>query len=293
MGLPPANQRANRQGAVRRGGGRAAQRKGTSDHRTGGTVWFDLKRSADDPGSMAHGVQAQALAGNRFADASPSNASLYGFQGMLQDPATELSGHTSWLYYDNARWYSTFTGDFLSQDPSGYAAGDNNLYRFDGNNPVTNTDPTGLMFATDITSGSILGQAGSDLSGLYNDLNGESLNPEPGYSDGLASNLFGVTSSSTPVSNADEAAIVNDLSGPIGDTSSEPDFSNLLLANPSSLGSDLYGNTLTTGEFNSPATEASSPVSNLTPWGDQSLAVIQARQNQFNPSHLEVVNGNI
>lgn len=79
-------------------------------------------------------------------------ASVFGFQGMLQDPAAEIGGTASFLYYDNERWVNTFTGQFESTDPSGYAAGDNNLYRFDGNDPVNNTDPTGLMFSTGVST---------------------------------------------------------------------------------------------------------------------------------------------
>jgi RHS repeat-associated protein len=47
------------------------------------------------------------------------------------------------MYYD-ARWYDTATGKFMSQDPIGFRAGDENLYRYVKNNPVTFFDPSGL-----------------------------------------------------------------------------------------------------------------------------------------------------
>ena len=44
-------------------------------------------------------------------------------------------------YYYNARWYNPKIGRFLSEDPSGFDAGDANLYRYVGNNPINLTDP--------------------------------------------------------------------------------------------------------------------------------------------------------
>src|SRR5262249_32261507 len=44
-------------------------------------------------------------------------------------------------YYFRARYYDPNTGDFLSQDPLGFAAGDPNLYRYIGNGPTNATDP--------------------------------------------------------------------------------------------------------------------------------------------------------
>ncbi|MGA2256896.1 MAG: RHS repeat-associated core domain-containing protein, partial [Thermoguttaceae bacterium] len=61
------------------------------------------------------------------------------FAAMDQDPLTGL-------YYDNARWYNSSLGTFTSTDP---ALADPNTYRYAGNNPITNTDPTGQQFAYD------------------------------------------------------------------------------------------------------------------------------------------------
>lgn len=44
--------------------------------------------------------------------------------------------------------YDPSIGRFTSVDPSGFAAGDADLYRFVGNNPVNETDPSGLKIAS-------------------------------------------------------------------------------------------------------------------------------------------------
>jgi RHS repeat-associated protein len=63
------------------------------------------------------------------------------FDGMQLDTATGL-------YYDNARYYDSSTGRFISQDPLGFAGGTSDLYQYVLNNPVDLTDPTGLVFLT-------------------------------------------------------------------------------------------------------------------------------------------------
>jgi RHS repeat-associated protein len=47
------------------------------------------------------------------------------------------------LYNYNARWYDPINGRFLSEDPTGFDAGDPNLYRYVGNSAPNATDPTG------------------------------------------------------------------------------------------------------------------------------------------------------
>ncbi len=48
------------------------------------------------------------------------------------------------LYYYRARYYDPMIGRFMSRDPLGFAAGDVNLYRYVGNQPINFNDPFGL-----------------------------------------------------------------------------------------------------------------------------------------------------
>ena len=75
--------------------------------------------------------------GNITSQTDNNNAMLMRFDGYQYDSLTGL-------YYANARYYSPQLGRFISQDPSGFSAGDSNLYRFVGNHPTYATDPTGL-----------------------------------------------------------------------------------------------------------------------------------------------------
>jgi RHS repeat-associated protein len=55
----------------------------------------------------------------------------------------ELDSETG-LYYNRARYYDPAVGEFVSEDPIGFAAGDGNLSRYVGNNPLFYLDPTGF-----------------------------------------------------------------------------------------------------------------------------------------------------
>ncbi|MGB7328961.1 MAG: RHS repeat-associated core domain-containing protein, partial [Rubripirellula sp.] len=74
----------------------------------------------------------------RFGDTgSESLMSLNIWAGHFRDPDTGL-------IQAKARWYDSESGRFVSPDPMGFAAGDENLYRYVGNGPGNATDPTGL-----------------------------------------------------------------------------------------------------------------------------------------------------
>ena len=92
------------------------------------------------------------------------------------------------LFYDQARWYDSRTGRFMSEDP---AAADPNLYRYCGNNPMTTTDPTGMCGQEYSGAlGSSLYQGGSSLDllpTLFGTSNsGSSLQYEPFVSSGTS-----------------------------------------------------------------------------------------------------------
>ncbi len=67
----------------------------------------------------------------------PKSLTRLGFTGREFDSGTGL-------LYLRARHYSTALGRFINQDPIGFAGG-LNLYQYVGNNPVTYTDPLGLI----------------------------------------------------------------------------------------------------------------------------------------------------
>ncbi len=75
--------------------------------------------------------------GNLIAQTNPNVSTRYRFAGREFDSSTGL-------HYNRARYYDAAEGRFLSRDPISLAAGDANLYRYVGNNPVDNTDPSGL-----------------------------------------------------------------------------------------------------------------------------------------------------
>jgi RHS repeat-associated protein len=64
-----------------------------------------------------------------------------GTRGYYQDNAG-----LTFKQYVRARYYDTFRYRWLTEDPIGYAGGDYNLYRYVKSNPVTLTDPSGLIF---------------------------------------------------------------------------------------------------------------------------------------------------
>ncbi|RCS44196.1 RHS repeat-associated core domain-containing protein [Bremerella cremea] len=72
---------------------------------------------------------------------SETNATLdttgFGFTARYFDEATGLQ-------YNTNRWYNAELGRWMSQDPIGFEAGDENLYRYVGHEVTVFTDPSGL-----------------------------------------------------------------------------------------------------------------------------------------------------
>jgi RHS repeat-associated protein len=73
-----------------------------------------------------------------------ARASQYGWVYLHQGGRLEVS---TGLYYFRAREYSPALGRWLQVDPTGYAAGDSNLYRDEDNGPTNAVDPRGLSNA--------------------------------------------------------------------------------------------------------------------------------------------------
>jgi RHS repeat-associated protein len=76
--------------------------------------------------------------GNITTQTNASNADRFLFAGMQYDATTGL-------YYDHARYYDAAIGRFVSEDPTGFEAGDTNLYRYVGDNPINHVDPSGTQ----------------------------------------------------------------------------------------------------------------------------------------------------
>ncbi|MCU0721840.1 MAG: hypothetical protein MUC83_19170 [Pirellula sp.] len=71
---------------------------------------------------------------------SESNSSvdlIFGFTGKQLDETTGLQ-------HNLFRWYDSALGQWLSEDPIGFAAGDENIRRYVGNKSISATDPSGL-----------------------------------------------------------------------------------------------------------------------------------------------------
>jgi RHS repeat-associated protein len=76
--------------------------------------------------------------GTPAAGSSPATPWQHLFQGLKFSDVTGLA-------YVRARDYSATLGRFIELDPIGFDAGDNNWYRFVGNGPTGNVDPSGLV----------------------------------------------------------------------------------------------------------------------------------------------------
>ena len=75
---------------------------------------------------------------------------LFGFTGRPLDTNTSLQNNLN-------RWYDSSVGRWISEDPTGFAAGDTNTYRYVGNSPANAVDPSGLdiivLFGPNIQAG--------------------------------------------------------------------------------------------------------------------------------------------
>jgi RHS repeat-associated protein len=74
--------------------------------------------------------------GNIISQTNPEQGLPLGYNGYWYD---SLVG----MYQVNHRWYDPQAGRWDSEDPTGFTAGDSNLYRYVANDPTNATDPTG------------------------------------------------------------------------------------------------------------------------------------------------------
>jgi RHS repeat-associated protein len=111
-----------------------------------GSVLWPL---ADNQGTIRDLVNSSGVVQNHLeydsfgAVTAESNSAVdhhYGYTGRERD---EESG----LMYYRARYYDPNSGAFISIDPYGFHAGDENLARYVGNDPANRIDPSGLEAA--------------------------------------------------------------------------------------------------------------------------------------------------
>ncbi len=88
----------------------------------------------DGTGSLGTTYWYDPFGGTTVGGATNGNSSQ--FAGRESDE--------SGLYYNRARYYSTATRRFLSEDPLGFAGSGTNLYAYAANNPISLRDPFGL-----------------------------------------------------------------------------------------------------------------------------------------------------
>jgi RHS repeat-associated protein len=116
----------------------------------GGTpvrTWYLLDRQGSVLG-MQTGIPATVSTQSISAFGVVQGTALsdrYGYTGREVDEYTGLQ-------YNRGRWYDPSIMSWTSRDPSGFTAGDGNLYRYASNNASNATDPTGLDWA-DYVSG--------------------------------------------------------------------------------------------------------------------------------------------
>ncbi|GAB6184544.1 RHS repeat-associated core domain-containing protein [Thermopirellula anaerolimosa] len=77
--------------------------------------------------------------GNVTSESNPAVDSLFLFTARPFDGDTGLQNNLN-------RWYDPAVGRWLSEDPIGFAGGDNNLYRYVENAVLLRRDPKGLEF---------------------------------------------------------------------------------------------------------------------------------------------------
>jgi RHS repeat-associated protein len=95
-------------------------------------AWSVVERSAEDP----YGAVTVLTPNWTTRSASLFDWKYY-HQGLRLDGSGTLDDNRE-------RMYSPTLMRFLQNDPAGFAAGDSNTYRYEGNGPVSGSDPSGM-----------------------------------------------------------------------------------------------------------------------------------------------------
>ena len=122
---------------------------------------------------------------------------VFGYAGRPLEARTGLSDN-------RARWYEPGSGKFINEDPSGFKGGDANLYRYVGNDPLDQVDPSGLAASWAKNLGS--GFSGSSSSGssssssIFSNDWSFGLGGASGYGGSSLASSIGASSGSAPPS---------------------------------------------------------------------------------------------
>jgi RHS repeat-associated protein len=103
------------------------------------TDHYSVRRVVDADGDAVGGISdiSYSAFGKFTSTATPETLNtIVGYTGQVFD--LEMG-----LHYFKARYYDPASGRFLSEDPSGFASGNANRYRYVGNNPINATGLAG------------------------------------------------------------------------------------------------------------------------------------------------------
>ena len=96
---------------------------------------------------IVYSAYGQQVSSTIPANGNPATVGcLFGFTGRPLDNLTVIAGLGTGLQNNGNRWYDADTGSWLSQDPKGFVARDANLYRYCGNAPAREIDPSGEIW---------------------------------------------------------------------------------------------------------------------------------------------------
>jgi RHS repeat-associated protein len=173
-----------------------------ADERGGSVVWAladnlgTIRDVLDGNGTILNHVSYDSF-GKVVSQSDAGVEFRYGFTGREQDNETGLD-------YYRARYYDSAVGRFISEDPIGFRAGDTNLTRYVGNNPVNWVDPSGLAPVRPLNEGAgidwrgISVPSGTPGSGYRGSGNGFGVNTLRGGGSAGSSGNFRPTSPYTP-----------------------------------------------------------------------------------------------
>jgi RHS repeat-associated protein len=80
----------------------------------------------------------------RFVDCDTNRRHLRNRSDALIQGFTGRESDQDGLYFYRARYYNPSWGRFISEDPIGFNGGDEDLYRYVGDDPISGWDPLGL-----------------------------------------------------------------------------------------------------------------------------------------------------